>query len=159
MAMDLTPALEALDDRERIFVEALLRGQSQIAAATAAGYKSPARVATSKIREPHIMAALQEGRAISAKATGITLEKLNDMLMSAYHNAETAGEQVQAVMALAKLNGMIVNTSKVEVKHQLEAPKSDQDLKSLPTNELLKLAKMEPHLVIEGDYVDLSRAS
>lgn len=153
--MDLTPALQNLDDKERIFVEGILRGQSQLAAATAAGWKSPARVATSKMREPHIVEALKEARAISAKETGITIQKLNDMLMSAYYSAATAGEQVSAVMALAKINGLIVNTSKVEVKHQLEAPKTENDLKSLPTDQLLKLAKLEPGLVIEGSFVEI----
>lgn len=154
--MDLSPALKALTDQERIFVEGLLRGMSQVAAGTAAGWRSPARVATSKVREPHIMAALEEGRRISAEATGITREKLNDMLMSAYYNAATSGEQVSAVLALAKLNGLIENKSKVEVKHSLEAPKHESDLKQLPTEELLRLAKMDPHTIIEGTFEDIT---
>lgn len=156
--MDLAPALKDLDEKDRIFVEGILKGMSQVAAGTAAGWKSPARVATEKMKQPHIIAAVKEGRQISAASTGVTLAKLNDMLMGAYHNAATAGEQVQAVMALARINGMVVNTSKVEVKHQhsLEGPKRAEDLKALPTEELLKLAQMSPGLVIEGQFIDVT---
>lgn len=154
--MDLTPALVGLTDQDRIFVEGILRGLSQVAAGTAAGYKSPARVATRKVREPHIVAALEKGRQISAQATGVTREKLNDMLMNAYHNAATAGEQVSAVLALAKINGLIENKSKVEVKHSVESPRHESDLKALPTEELMRLARTEPKLLIEGQFIDVT---
>lgn len=154
--MDLTPALKGLTDQDRIFVEGLLRGLSQVAAATAAGYKSPARMGTRKAQEPHIVAALEEGRRISAQATGITREKLNDMLMSAYYNAATSGEQVSAVMALAKINGLIEQKSTVSVQHSIEAPKHEADLKRLPTAELMRLAQMSPDVVIEGTFVDVT---
>ena len=154
--MDLTPALKGLSDQDRIFVEGLLRGLTQVAAATAAGYKSPARMGTRKAQEPHIVAALEEGRRISAETTGITREKLNDMLMNAYHNAATAGGQVSAVMALAKLNGLIEQKSTVKVQHSLEAPKHESDLRRLPTEDLLRLARMEPTAIIEGQFMDVT---
>jgi len=151
--MDLSPALKALSDQERIFVESMLRGMSMLAAASAAGYKTPASKGPRLAQEPHIAAALEEGRRISAEATGITRAKLNDMLMSAYYNAETAGEQVSAVMALAKLNGLIENKSKVEVKHSLEGPpKNEDDLKRLSNEELRRIAHQHPGAVIEGDF-------
>ena len=154
--MDLTPALKGLTDQDRIFVEGLLRGLSQVAAATAAGYKSPARMGVRKAQEPHIVAALEEGRRISAQATGVTREKLNEMLMGAYYNAATAGEQVSAVMALAKINGLIEQKSTVKVQHSLEAPKHENDLKQLPTDELMRLARAEPRRLIEGEFVDVT---
>lgn len=154
--MDLTPALQGLTDQDRIFVEGLLRGLSQVAAGTAAGYKTPASVASRKMKEPHIAAALEEGRRISAQATGITREKLNDMLMNAYYNAATSGEQVSAVMALAKINGLIEQKSTVKVQHSLAAPKDESDLKQLPTEELMRLARTEPRLLIEGEFRDVT---
>ena len=154
--MDLTPALKDLTDQDRIFVEGLLRGLSQVAAATAAGYNSPARMGTRKAKEPHIVAALEEGRRISAQATGITREKLNDMLMNAYYNAATSGEQVSAVMALAKINGLIEQKSTVKVQHSLTSPTDESDLTQLPTEELMRLARAEPRLLIEGEFKDVT---
>lgn len=154
--MDLAPALQNLTDQDRIFVEGILRGLSQVAAATAAGYKSPARMGTRMAKEPHIVAALEEGRRISAQATGVTREKLNDMLMNAYYNAATSGEQVSAVLALAKINGLIEQKSTVKVQHSLAEPRHETDLKSLPTEELLRLAQTKPSMLIEGQFVDVT---
>lgn len=153
--MDLTPALQNLTDQDRIFVESLLRGMSQVAAATAAGYRSPARMGTRKAKEPHIVAALEAGRRISAEETGITRQKLNDMLMSAYYSAATSGEQVQAVLALARINGLIENKTTVKMKHSIEEP-APTDLRRLPTAELAKLANMQPHAVIDGEFVEVT---
>lgn len=154
--MDLAPALKDLTDQDRIFVEGILRGLSLVAAATAAGYKSPGSKGVRMAKEPHIVAALEEGRRISAQVTGVTREKLNDMLMNAYYNAATSGEQVSAVLALAKINGLIEQKSTVKVQHSLSEPKHEADLKSLPTAELLRLAQTKPSMLIEGQFIDVT---
>jgi hypothetical protein len=126
--MDLTPALDGLTDRQRLYVEQRLSGKSVAAAAAIAGYASGAQVE----RNPDIQAALNSGRAISARAVGFTREEAHDMLMQAYRNAESASEQVMAVRELVKLHG-IAEPIKHEHTHKHE-------LRALSDDELLRLA-------------------
>lgn len=154
--MDLSPAFEGLDDRERIFVEGILRGMSQIASATAAGYKSPRDSAQELVKRPRVVAALEKGRELSIQETGITREKLSDMLMAAYTSATTAAEQIMAVRELGKLHGLYA-AQKVEVghTHKLEAKDAIKQLQSMSSEQLLKVARMNRGQVIDGEFSEV----
>lgn len=154
--MDLRPALVDLTDSERIFVESVLRGMSKTAAAAAAGFKDPAASGKQIAGRPHVAAALEKARQISAQETGITRQKLNDMLMAAYYGAATAGEQIAAVRELAKLNGLY-EAQKVAVTHKLEKANNEQELRRLPTEELVRLAQLPANNVIDGEFVEIKQ--
>lgn len=154
--MDLSSAFEGLNDRERIFVEGILRGMSQVASATAAGYKAPTDSSQDLLKKPRIIAAIEKGRELSIQATGITREKLSDMLMSAYMGASTAAEQVMAVRELGKLHGLYA-AQKVEVghTHKLEAKDAVKQLQSMSSEQLLKLARMNQGKIIDGEFTEV----
>lgn len=149
--MDLGPAFQGLDDRDRIYVESRLRGMSQVAAAAAAGL-APASAKKFEQR-PHIKDALEHGRQISAVETGITRLRISDMLMDAYRSATSAAEMVMAARELGRLHGLYA-PQKVELDHthKLAQVKSEEDIRRLPTAELLKLVNARGQDVIDGQF-------
>lgn len=149
--MDLTPALEELDERERVFVEARLRGLNIRQASAAAGVTH--QMGSVIEARPEVERAMELARKISAEATGRTREEIDRMLMDAYNNATNTVEQVMAARELAKLHGLYA-PAKVEVDHthRLGAVKKAEDMKSLTVQELEKLAMSRGGEVIEGEY-------
>ncbi len=106
--MDLSPALEGLTEKRRIYVEARLQGMSPKAACMAAGV-APNQISNYE-GNPDVKAAIAKGHAISAEHTGLTREKVTAMLMDAYRMAETATEMVMAARELGKLHGLYAPT-------------------------------------------------
>ena len=154
--MDLAPAFEGLSDRERIYVEGVLRGLPKKASAQAAGY-DPVEFARLEKR-PQVQKALETGRNISIKETGITREKVTDMLMEAWKNAVSTTEQVMVARELGKLHGLY-EAKKVEVKHQLEHVSRADQLRTLTVEELERVALEGKPLIIDGEFdvMDLPR--
>lgn len=154
--MDLAPAFEGLSDRERIYVEGVLRGLPKKASAQAAGYQDVEFARLEK--RPHVLKALDAGRNISIKETGITREKVTDMLMEAWRNATSTTEQVMVARELGKLHGLY-EAKKVEVKHQLEHVSRTEQLRTLTVEELERIALEGKPLVIDGEFdvMDLPR--
>src|SRR5882757_5413127 len=137
--MDLSPALEELDDRERVFVESRLRGLNIRQASAAAGVTH--QMGSVIAARPEVVLAMAHGHEISARETGMTREKINEMLLDAYRNATNTIEQVMAARELAKLHGLYA-PAKVEIDHlhRLAVVKREQDLKTLTVEELEKIA-------------------
>lgn len=151
--MDLAPAFEGLTDRERIYVEGVLRGLPKGASAQAAGYE--AREATRLEQRPAVVTALEKGRGISIKETGITRQKITEMLMEAWRNAETTADQVLVARELGKLHGLY-EAKKVEVKHQLENVSRADQLRTLTIEELERIALEGKPLAIDGEFEVIS---
>lgn len=152
--MDLSPAFEGLNDRDRIYLQSRLSGMSQAASAAAAGMAP--QHASEYEKQPRIAAALQKGREIGIQATGVTREKVSEMLMDAYRSAETAAEMVMASRELGRLHGLYA-PQRVELDHthKLQQVKSEQDIRRLTTADLVKLVSKRGGDVIEGDFVAL----
>lgn len=152
--MDLSPALEELDERERVFVESRLRGLNIKQASAAAGVTH--QMGSMIEARPEVIRAMTLGREISSRETGMTREKINEMLLDAYRNATNTIEQVMAARELAKLHGLYA-PAKVEVDHthRLGQVKREQDLKTLTVDQLEKIALNRGGEVIEGDYEQL----
>lgn len=146
------PALEGLTDRERVLVEARLRGMTIAGAAAAAGYAYAH--ARELLNEPHCQAALALGRKISAEATAITRERLTDMLLEAYRAAANSTEMTLAVRELAKLHGLNA-PQKVEIdhSHRLATVTHEQHLKQLSVADLERIANLRGGEIIEGELV------
>lgn len=126
--MDLGPAFAGLDDRDRIYVEARLRGMSQVAAAAGLAPNNASRFE----QQPHIREALDHGRRISAIETGIARTRVSDMLLDAYRSATTAAEMVMAARELGRLHGLYA-PQRVELDHthKLAQVKSEEDIRRL----------------------------
>lgn len=143
------PALDGLTDRERLFVEARLKGMSKTAACAAAGVNKTD--ATTIDTLPHVARALKAGREQSVKDTQVTRERLVEMFLEAYRSAETATEMVAATRELGRLLGHY-EAQKVAVTHELKQVRADQ-LKTLTVAELERLARGEG--VLEGEFFEL----
>jgi hypothetical protein len=146
--VDLQPVLQGLSDRERVYVESRLKGLSKAASAIAAGTQ-PCQA--SKIETPAVVEALEKGRALSIKNTGITRERVIEMLENAYHSAETAQEMVAAARELGRMLGYY-EAQKVAVTHEHKVHKAEQ-LKTLTVDELERLARGDA--VIEGEFYEM----
>ena len=73
------------------------------------------------------------------------------MLMQAYQNAATAGEQIQAVKEMIALHGIAQpKTLKVEHEHR-----GTVSLERMETKELLEYAGLED-FILEGEFDDIT---
>lgn len=153
-ALDLQPALEYLTERERIVVEARLRGLSWAACAAAAGV--PLDEVRYLFTQDRIKAAMELGKEICEAHSAINRERLSKMLLEAYNYAENATEMVLAARELAKLHGLNAPT-RVEIDHnvKLKAVKTEADLKQLSLEELERLALMRGGEVLEGEFSEV----
>lgn len=147
MSKSLASSLVELTPKERIYVQGRLEGLTQTAAAAAAGYAVPRKEGGVLEKRKHIQAAMVAGMQEVAEEVGFTRKEAHDMLMSAYQNAATAAEQIQAVKEMIALHGIAV-PKKIEVKHE---HKGTVSLERMETRELMKLADMED-LAFEGEF-------
>lgn len=149
--MSLPSSFHKLTRREQLYVEGRLQGLSQIASATAAGYAKPKTDCSRVEKKEHVQQAMLDMMQKSADEVGFGRKEAHDMYMEAYHNAETAMEQIAAVNALVKLHGLEA-PKQLEVKHQHTV---DGEIRYLPTDELMRLADMSDTLVLDGEYEEV----
>lgn len=156
--MDLAPAFEGLTEKQRLYVEARLRGMSQVASAVAAGASGDPKGSAKQYEAQEVVQrAIDKGRQISIAATGYTREKIAEMLQRAYDLAETSAEMTMAARELGRLHGVYAPTNvKVDHNHRLTNTRTEDDLRRLSTEELEKLAQTRGGDYIEGDFTDLN---
>lgn len=150
--MDLSPAFQGLSDKQRLYVQARLEGNTPGIAARMAGVKDPEIHWKLMEAVPVVREALRKGREISIAATGVTRETVTEMLKQAFANATTAAEQVAAARELGKLHG-VYEAQKVQHDVRVQELKDERELKALPTQELAKLAKLP---VLEGEFIEVT---
>lgn len=151
MSQNLPSSLKGLTPKQRIYVESRLAGMTQVASATAAGYASPKQHANDLEKNENVQKALMAAMSDLAEEIGFTRKEAHDMLMSAYTNAATASEQIQAVKEMINLHGLAA-PKQVEHKHEHQGTVS---LERMDTHELLKLAEMED-LTLEGEFEEVT---
>ena len=154
-ALDLTPVLDELTDRERILVESRLRGLTLATCAQAAGI--PLDDVRVLILKPHMKVALSVGKEICEEHSRVTRERVSGMLIEAYNHADTATEMVLAARELAKLHGLNAPTE-VHIDHnvQLKTVRTEADLRRLSLSELERLAHMRGSEVLEGEFTPMA---
>jgi len=133
-----------LTAKQRIYVDSWLSGLTKKAAAAAAGGADYLNYEKSAKVEAALVDMMKKG----AEEVSFGRKEAHDMYMEAYHNAETAMEQVAAVNAMVKLHGL-EKPKQVEVQHQHV---HSGQIEHLPTEELMRLANMEKTLTLEGEY-------
>ena len=157
--MSFEKALADLTPKQRIFVERIAEGCSQVEAARAAGYGSPRAEATKVFKHPKVQAALQALNADVSERMITSKLDVERMLLEAYHCAENAGEMVAAAREIGKLHGHYAPT-KTEQKVTHEGTVThEHDARKLSHSRLLELAGEQRRLehldtedVIEGDF-------
>lgn len=145
--MDLLPAFRGLSDEQRVYVQARLEGQSPYKAVEGMG--KPRNSWRILENHPAVVQALKAAREECIKATGVTRERVSQMLLDAYENATTTMEQVAAARELGKLHGLY---EAQKIQHELstgDRKQLEKDLKSLPLHELERM-------VVDAEFVDVT---
>jgi len=88
MAKQLIPYIETLTEMQRIFVEGVLRGLTDVAAATAAGVTNPRANAHKLRKHPAVAEAIKKGKEMFARDVFFDRKKAHDMLVDAHSNAD-----------------------------------------------------------------------
>jgi phage terminase small subunit len=156
--MSFKDALNQLTPKQRIFVERVAEGSSYMAAARAAGYGSPSSEASKVSKHPKVVAALEALNADVSERMITSKLEVERMMLEAYHNAETAGEQVMAAREIGKLHGHYAPT-KTETQHTHTGTITHQaDARKMSHADLLKIADDKRQLTrdepepIEGEF-------
>lgn len=154
--MDLAPALQGLSEKQRLYVQARLTGMTPIVAARTVGARVPEKSWRVLEHNPAVRKALEQGRELSAKETGVTRKQISDMLVDAYRSATNAGEMVMAARELGKLHGLY-EAQKIDVNHKLERVKTEHELRALTVEELEQLVSKAPDDFIDAEYAEVPR--
>jgi hypothetical protein len=146
-----SPDEPELTHKQSVFIEAVLSGMSDSAAAAAAGSSSPKDYAISMKNNERIQAIITERKRKISDEVDFGRKQAHEMYMDAHMNAETASEQIMAINALVKLHGL-EKPKQVEVKHDVN---HTHELQLLPTEELMKLAGMDSELTLDGEFEEI----
>lgn len=146
------PKAEELNDQQRSYVNLLASGMNKTAAAAGAGYKNPGIRGCELYATPHVRAAIEEARKVTAQRNLVTRDQVVQGFLDAVRAAANSLELVAAWREIAKLFGYY-EPEKIEKKITLIAERRIEDLRQLPDNELAELLgiDLEPRpRVIEG---------
>jgi phage terminase small subunit len=144
---------EGLTQQEEDFLSYIMQGMPKAAAVRNAGYKfKDGRRGADKILErPPVVARLAQLRAEAREKAKFTQDQVLDGLEEAINDAKLAGDpgnQIAGWREIAKILGYYApETKKVEISHT--QMKAQQQLASLPEDELMKLAGGS---VIDGEF-------
>lgn len=147
--IELEQILSQLEGKPRLYVEARLRGLTIKAAEAAAGAQREGLEWRAEVQR-----VLAEAHAATSRATGITIEKLTEMLLDSYRSAATAGEQVSAVRELGKLHGLY-KAPEVKIKHEHTGTvRSINDFRGMSVEQLEKIVSERATHIIEGELAE-----
>jgi hypothetical protein len=135
LTANIAPALEGLTPKQRLYVEATLKGMPDNAARAVAGYKCHHN---KELNDERVQAAVRGAQAISAAHTEYTREKMAEMLMEAWRVCADAREMVMVVNSLSALFGLNA-PKKLHIDQNTTTTHKFEDLRSLSTEELIKL--------------------
>ena len=136
-----------LSPKDRIYVDSMLSGMTQIASAAAAGCLTPRVDGSKMFKKENIQAALTKRMDKLSSEVNFGRKEAHDMLMQAFRNADTAMEQITAVRELIKLHGI---AAPVKVEHE-HTHTHELQLEHMPLKELMKLANQNS-LTLEGEF-------
>lgn len=143
-----------LNPAQKKFVSYVAEGMPQTAAARAAGYSHPGRLAYQLMKKPNIKLALIKEREAYAQASQMTKKKVLDGFLDAIAQAKTLADptaQIQGWNSVAKLCGYFEPTKhriEVDIKGKIVLEK----LQTLSDEQLLLLADGNTD-IIEGEFV------
>ena len=154
-----------LSGQQEKFVHLVVSGMPNAAAAVAVG--APTTQATSWMKKPEIIAAIEYFRDKNREKLNFTIETAHSMLMEAWTNSKDATEQVAVVRELVKLHGVAVAPKPQEVninvtnRKQVERASDEKllELAGVEATYLLPIPKKRDKLaepVIEADYSEVA---
>lgn len=146
--------LDGLTEKERKFVESFAMGMTQSQAAKAAGYGDPYVRSHELMRNPRILAAIDQYRALNAEAISVTRKDVLEGLQEAIDMGRQLQDPVAMIAGwkeIAKVCGLYEPIKK-QVDISVNGQVAFNRLAELPDHELTKLIEGE---VIEGVAVEL----
>ena len=137
--------MEALDAKQKLYIESRAMGSVPVVAARVAGYTHPDEAAIELEADRTVRMALEVSIRLKARELKVTREDVMGWMLDAYRNAATSTEMLAAAKEIARLNGLY-EPQRLEINKTVEI--RQEQLRNMSDDELLKLAGE----AIEADY-------
>jgi hypothetical protein len=146
----------SLTDKQKIFVDALLRGATQTMAARAAGYTSPKVEGHRLMKTPKIREAVQYMQRSYEKANQMTRKKVMNGLLEAIEMAKIQAEPATMVSGWREIGRMCgyYAAEKTIIDINITAKRAVDKLETLSDAELLEMIE-EDSETIEGQFTEV----
>lgn len=152
--------LMALTEKQRLFVDALARGENQTMAGRIAGFATPGSDACALVKQPKIQAALAAQYRKNEKVSTMTRKKVMDGFLEAIEMAKLQSEPAVMVGGWREIGRMCgyyaAETKKIDIN--ITAKRAVDKLESLSDAELLELID-EDSETIEGEFTEVFEAT
>jgi hypothetical protein len=129
-----------LSEKQRLFVDARVKGMNVIQAAQAAGYSNPEIQGYQVEKSPFVVAALEVEWKKAEKVSEMTKKKVMDGMLHAIDQAKLLADPT------AQISGW--RPQRVQVEVSVSAKRLFSQFETLSDEELLKLAEQE---ILDGD--------
>ena len=152
--------LMGLTDRQRLFVEGIMKGMPQTTAARAAGFNHPHVAANRLMRTPVVLEAMQYLNHKHEKASQMTRKKVMDGFLEAIEMAKIQsdpGVMVNGCRETGRMCGYYAAEKKI-IDVNITAKRAVDKLETLSDAELLEMIERDSKL-IEGEFEEVLDAT
>jgi phage terminase small subunit len=149
-----------LTDKQKLFLEGILRGMPQTTAARAAGYANPSMEANRQLKHPSMQEALQLMHRKHEKASHMTRKKVMDGMLEAIEMAKTQSEPGVMVAGWREIGRMCgyYAAEKKEISVSITSKRAVDKLETLSDAELLDMIEKDSE-AIEGEFTEVIEAT
>jgi hypothetical protein len=155
-ALAVGDPLLGLTDKQRAFIDGILRGMPQTTAARSAGYENAAVEANRQMRNPKITEALRVLHHKYEKASQMTRKKVMDGMLEAIEMAKLQadpGVMVSGWREIGRMCGYYAAEKKV-LDINITAKRAVDKLEGLSDAELLEMIENDSE-AIEGEFTEV----
>ncbi len=148
--------LHSLTDKQKIFVDAMIRGQTQTGAARAAGYSKPHQGANTLMKLPKIREAITHLQSKYERASQMTRKKVMDGMLEAIQMAKVQsdpGVMVNGWREIGRMCGYYAAERKI-LDVNITAKRAVDKLETLSDAELLEMIDKDSDM-IEGEFTEV----
>jgi hypothetical protein len=156
VAATLNDPLEGLTERQRLFVDGIMRGMNQMTAARAAGYATPQVDGSRVMHSPQVQAALKHLHKKYEKASQMSRKKVMDGLLEAIEMAKIQSEPAVMVSGwreIGRMCGYYAAEKKI-VDVNITAKRAVDALETMSDDELLEMIEKDEE-VLEGEFTEM----
>jgi hypothetical protein len=148
--------LHTLTDKQKIFVDCLMRGNTQTMAARTAGYGQPAIDANRLMKSPRIKGALTHMQKKYEKASQMSRKKVMDGMLEAIDMAKVQSEpgvMVAGWREIGRMCGYYAAEKKI-IDINITAKRAVDKLETMSDSELLEMIDTDSE-AIEGEFAEV----
>jgi hypothetical protein len=146
----------SLTDKQKIFVDALLHGQTQTMAARSAGYVQAAIEANRLMKKPKVKEALAQLHRQHERASHMTRKKVMDGMLEAISMAKAQAEPATMVNGwreIGRMCGYYAAEKKI-IDINITAKRAVDKLETMSDSELLEMIDTDSE-AIEGEFAEV----